>query len=217
MKKIALLLSVLLAASCGPRPEKYVDWLYGAMPLPDSLQYPRSYWEANVRKTLEVRRRMDWGIPEREFLHFVLPLRVNNEALDDFRTVYADTLCRRVQGMGLAEAALEINHWCHEQATYRPSDGRTSAPMATVRRGVGRCGEESVLAVAALRAAGIPARQVYTPRWAHTDDNHAWVEVWVDGKWHFLTAVSCPISSRMRRVTSTPSCPGICQSTRIRL
>ena len=188
MKKIALLLSVLLAASCGPRPEKYVDWLYGAMPLPDSLQYPRSYWEANVRKTLEVRRRMDWGIPEREFLHFVLPLRVNNEALDDFRTVYADTLCRRVQGMGLAEAALEINHWCHEQATYRPSDGRTSAPMATVRRGVGRCGEESVLAVAALRAAGIPARQVYTPRWAHTDDNHAWVEVWVDGKWHFMGA-----------------------------
>ena len=188
MKKTALLLSVLLAASCGPHRTDYVGWLYGAMPLPDSLQYPRSFWEENVQKTLEVRRRMDWGIPEREFRHFVLPLRVNNEALDDFRTVYADTLCRRVQGMGLTEAALEINHWCHEQATYQPSDGRTSAPMATVRRGVGRCGEESVLAVAALRAAGIPARQVYTPRWAHTDDNHAWVEVWVDGKWHFMGA-----------------------------
>ncbi|MBP3575207.1 MAG: transglutaminase domain-containing protein, partial [Paludibacteraceae bacterium] len=35
---------------------------------------------------------------------------------------------------------------------------------------------------------GIPARQVYTPRWAHTDDNHAWVEAWVDGKWYFLGA-----------------------------
>ncbi|KAB4157891.1 transglutaminase domain-containing protein, partial [Bacteroides uniformis] len=34
----------------------------------------------------------------------------------------------------------------------------------------------------------IPARQVYTPRWAHTDDNHAWVEAWADGKWHFLGA-----------------------------
>lgn len=32
------------------------------------------------------------------------------------------------------------------------------------------------------------ARQVYTPRWAHTDDNHAWVEAWADGKWHFLGA-----------------------------
>jgi len=39
-----------------------------------------------------------------------------------------------------------------------------------------------------LRAVGLPARQVYTPRWAHCDDNHAWVEVWIDGKWHFLGA-----------------------------
>ena len=188
MKRILLLLSVLLVSACGGSRQAYVDWLYRSMPLPDSLQYPRSFWEENVAKTLEVRRRMGWNIPEREFRHFVLPLRVNNETLDDFRTVYADTLCRRVKGMSLAEAALEINHWCHEQATYQPSDGRTSAPMATVRRGVGRCGEESVLAVAALRAAGIPARQVYTPRWAHTDDNHAWVEVWVDGRWHFMGA-----------------------------
>ena len=188
MKRAALLLLVLLAAACGSRQEAYVDWLYASMPLPDSLQYPRSFWEANVSKTLEVRKEMGWNIPEREFRHFVLPLRVNNETLDDFRTVYADTLCRRVKGLSLADAALEINHWCHEQATYRPSDGRTSAPMATVRRGTGRCGEESVLTVAALRAAGIPARQVYTPRWAHTDDNHAWVEVWVDGNWHFMGA-----------------------------
>jgi hypothetical protein len=35
---------------------------------------------------------------------------------------------------------------------------------------------------------GIPARQCYTPRWVHTDDNHAWVEVWVDGKWHYMGA-----------------------------
>jgi hypothetical protein len=35
---------------------------------------------------------------------------------------------------------------------------------------------------------GIPARQVYTPRWAHTDDNHAWVEAWADGQWHFIGA-----------------------------
>lgn len=179
---------VFFASSCRHSEQDYVDFLYSSMPLPDSLVYPRSYWEENVAKTLEVRDRMGWNIPEREFRYFVLPLRVNNEDLDDFRTLYADTLCRRVQGMSLAEAAIEINHWCHEQATYKPSDGRTLSPTATMRSGFGRCGEESVLAVAALRAAGIPARQVYTPRWAHTDDNHAWVEVWVDGGWHFMGA-----------------------------
>lgn len=189
MRRFFLALAIIPALiSCQSPSEKYIDWLYQSMPLPDNLQYPREYWEQNVNKTLEVREKMGWDIPEREFRHFVLPLRVNNETLDDFRTLYADTLCARVQGMSLADAALEINHWCHEQATYQPSDGRTGSPEDIMLRGVGRCGEESVLAVAALRAAGIPARQVYTPRWAHTDDNHAWVEVWTGDGWHFMGA-----------------------------
>ena len=187
-KIIAMAAAVLALAACDNPVKSYTDWLYEYMPLPDSLQYGRDYWEANVAKTLEVRDRMGWGVPEREFRHFVLPLRVNNETLDDFRTKYADELCERVAGMTLAEAALEINHWCHEQATYQPSDGRTGGPESIMQRGLGRCGEESVLTVAALRAAGIPARQVYTPRWAHTDDNHAWVEVWIYGHWHFMGA-----------------------------
>lgn len=180
--------SLLVLVSCQGSTDRYVDWLYKYMPLPDSIQYPREYWELNVQKTLDVRKTMAWNIPEREFRHFVLPLRVNNETLDDFRTIYADTLCARVRGMSLGQAALEINHWCHEQVTYQPSDARTGSPQDIMLRGVGRCGEESVLAVAALRAAGIPARQVYTPRWAHTDDNHAWVEVWTGDGWHFMGA-----------------------------
>ena len=168
--------------------ENYMDFLYGVMTLPDSLVFPRDWWMSNIEKTLQVREKMNWNIPEREFKHFVLPLRVNNEGLDDFRILYADELCERVKGMSMYDAVLEINHWCHERVTYKSSDGRTSAPVATIRYGFGRCGEESVLTVAALRAAGIPARQVYTPRWAHTDDNHAWVEAWVDGEWHFLGA-----------------------------
>ncbi|MBP9998890.1 MAG: transglutaminase domain-containing protein [Bacteroidales bacterium] len=189
MKRIFICLMCALAlVSCGTGTKEYTDWLYESMSLADSLTHSREWYAANVEKTLETRRKMGWGVPEREFRHFVLPMRVNNEYLDDFRLIYSDSLCARVAGMTMADAALEINHWCHEMATYRPSDGRTSSPLQTIGRGVGRCGEESVLAVAALRAAGIPARQVYTPRWAHTDDNHAWVEAWVDGAWHFMGA-----------------------------
>ena len=185
-----LILSLVLVVSCNCNRDAndYLSWMYKYMPVQDSLGFTREWWLANINKTLEVKDKMGWNVPEKEFRHFVLPLRVNNEYLDDFRLVYADTLCNRIKGMSMEEAALEINHWCFEQATYRGSDGRTMSPTSVVNCGFGRCGEESVLTVAALRAAGLPARQVYTPRWAHTDDNHAWVEVWIAGKWHFMGA-----------------------------
>lgn len=167
-----------------------MEFLYGSMSTADMGDYDGEFFLGNVRSALRARDEMPWGrdIPEELFRHFVLPVRVNNERLDGFRMLYYDTLRRRVEGLSLHDAALEVNHWCHEKATYTPSDARTSSPLAVIRTAEGRCGEESTFTVAAMRAVGIPARQVYTPRWAHTDDNHAWVEVWVDGRWRFLGA-----------------------------
>lgn len=167
-----------------------MEFLYSAMSSADMGDYDGQYFLDNVRMSLRAREEMAWGqdVPEDLFRHFVLPIRVNNERLDEFRMMYYDTLRMRVEGMTLHDAVLEINHWCHEKATYVPSDSRTSSPMATILTAEGRCGEESTFTVSALRAVGIPARQVYTPRWAHTDSNHAWVEAWIDGKWYFMGA-----------------------------
>ena len=187
-----MLMAVALAACSGGAndAQTYVDFLYRYMPLPDSTDYSRDFYEENVRLSLQARAEMPWGrtVPEREFRHFVVPVRVNNEALDSARTVFFRELKPRVEHLSMQDAILEVNHWCHERVTYRPSDARTSSPLASIRTAYGRCGEESTLLVAALRSVGIPARQVYTPRWAHTDDNHAWVEAWADGKWYFLGA-----------------------------
>ena len=167
-----------------------LTFLYAYMPLPDITDNDGAFFLANVDCSLRAREEMPWGkqVPEREWRHFVLPLRVNNEPLDSSRIVFYRELKPRVEKLTMAEAILEVNHWCHEHATYQPSDGRTSSPLQTVKSAIGRCGEESTFAVAALRSVGIPARQVYTPRWAHTDDNHAWVEAWADGEWYFLGA-----------------------------
>ena len=167
-----------------------MQFLYAYMPLPDIADYSAEFHLNNVEYALKARAEMPWGkrVPVREFMHFVLPVRVNNENLDNSREVFYKELKERVQDLSMREAVLEVNHWCHEKVTYTPSDIRTSSPLATVRTAYGRCGEESTFTVAALRAVGIPARQVYTPRWAHTDNNHAWVEAWVDGEWHFLGA-----------------------------
>jgi len=167
-----------------------LTFLYAYMPLGDIADYEGTLWLDGVRTAFQARNSMPWGrtVPEDVFRHFVLPLRVNNENLDSARTVFYSELKDKVKGLSMYDAVLEVNHWCHEKVTYTASDARTSAPLATMKTAWGRCGEESVFGVAALRAVGIPARQVYTPRWAHTDDNHAWVEVWVDGRWYYLGA-----------------------------
>lgn len=170
--------------------EEALKFLYAYMPLSDLADYTGEYYLEQVNLSLMARDTFSWGkeIPEDIFRHFVLPVRVNNENLDTARTVFFKELKNRVRNLSMADAALEVNHWCHEKVNYRGSDGRTSSPLASVKTSFGRCGEESTFTVAAMRSVGIPARQVYTPRWAHTDDNHAWVEVYVDNKWQYLGA-----------------------------
>lgn len=173
-----------------PEEKEALTFLYAYMPIGDITDYDGKLYLDNIRSSFQAKREMPWGdsIPEDIFRHFVLPIRVNNENLDESRMVFFDELKDRVKGMSLYDAVLEVNHWCHEKVIYTPSDARTSSPLASVKTAYGRCGEESTFTVAALRSVGIPARQVYTPRWAHTDDNHAWVEAWVNGKWYFLGA-----------------------------
>ncbi len=170
--------------------EEALKFLYAYMPLSDLADYSGEFFLAQADRALKAWRRSKWEkeIPEEIFLHYILPYRVNNENLDSFRIVYFDEIQDRIKDLDQEKSVLEINYWSHEKVAYQPADIRTSSPMHTILSARGRCGEESTLTVSALRTAGIPARQVYTPRWAHTDDNHAWVEIWMKGKWYYMGA-----------------------------
>lgn len=60
---------------------------------------------------------------------------------------------------------------------------------------VGVCGDKAILMTALLRSDGIPTRMISdlmlqvplrkTSDWSHSGDTHAWVEFFVNGKWHF--------------------------------
>lgn len=167
-----------------------MEFLYGTMPIQDVGECGPEIFLGFVRHGIMLRKQMEWcrNIPEAMFLHYVLYHRINTENIEDCREIFYDCLKDRIKGMSDQEAALEINYWCAEQGSYESTDDRTMSPLTFLRGGRGRCGEESVFAVTAFRSVGIPARQVYTPRWAHCDDNHAWVEVFVQGAWHFLGA-----------------------------
>ncbi|MCM1292784.1 MAG: transglutaminase domain-containing protein [Bacteroides sp.] len=189
----AILIGLNISASANTTDDEglYLRALYQMINPADSADRSAEFYlDYAIRPALEAREEMPWGstVSERDFLHFVLPLRVNNESIDRHRPAIYNELKDRVKDLSMHDAVLEINHWCHEKATYQPSDARTHSPLQTISSAIGRCGEESTFTVAALRAMGIPARQVYTPRWAHTDDNHAWVEAWADGRWYFLGA-----------------------------
>lgn len=173
--------------------------LVGTLPTTDILECEPATLLDYVDHALELRRSRAWTaeLPEDVFIHYVFWPRVNNERLEPCRSRIAGELDARVAPLSMERAAIETNYWCAEHVTYAPSDIRTIGPIGALNRGMGRCGEESTLLVSALRAIGIPARQVYTPRWAHCDDNHAWVEAMVDGVWRFMGA--CEPEERLDR------------------
>ena len=176
--------------SLSPFETEALKFLFAYMPLSDLADYDGAFYLKNIKSSAQAKLTMPWAdkIPENIYRHFVLPIRVNTETLDTARLVFYQALKDRVAGLSMEAAVLEVNHWCHEKVIYRSTDDRTSSPLNCVKSTFGRCGEESTLLVTALRSVGIPARQCYTPRWAHCDDNHAWVEAWVDGEWKYLGA-----------------------------
>ncbi len=178
-----------LEALCGDL-RTLMELSLGTLPTSDVATVPFSTLLGFARHALAQRASSPYcrDIPEDIFLHCVFYPRVNSEDLVDCRGFFAEHLTPLVEGLTGPEAALAVNRWCAAQLTYESTDLRSENPLTAFFCGLGRCGEESTFAVTAFRSVGIPARQVYVPWWSHCDDNHAWVEVYVDGAWHFLGA-----------------------------
>lgn len=167
-----------------------MKFLYAYMPISDvgaySFDVMLSY-ATHAVYLIETSPYIEY-IPEEYFLNYVLDNRINSEDITDCRRFFYDQVADRIQGLSMEEAVLEINNWCYEQATYRSTSARTASPMTVYKGGFGRCGEESTFLVTVLRSVGIPARQVYVPRWSHSDDNHAWIEAWCEDGWKYTGA-----------------------------
>lgn len=173
--------------------------IYGHLHTNDLISEKPALFERYITPALSAFENISYvrDVSTEIFLSYVLPPRVNNEWLDGSREFLQEALLPYINPNNIVESVLAVNLWCFGKATYMPSNERTLAPYGVMRAGVGRCGEESTFAVCALRSVGIPARQVYVPRWSHCDDNHAWVEVWIKDSWHYLGA--CEPSNALDR------------------
>ena len=175
---------------CGRDLGLAMKYLYVTAPYSDLVNYTFEEIQDFASHGLFLYNTLDRvkELPEEMFLNYILDHRVNEEEILPCRSFFWNELKDRIEGKNAKDAAIEVNYWCAEEATYHSGDDRTLPALTVYRRGYGRCGEESVFLVNALRSVGIPARQVYVPRWSHCDDNHAWVELWCDGKWYFTGA-----------------------------
>ena len=167
-----------------------LKYLYAYMPLSDIGDYKIETFLDFARHGAFLFNEGEFkgAANEEMFAEYVLGARINNEDIVENRKIFYDRVKSLVKGKTINEAVIDINYWCSSKVTYRSTDGRTANPLTVYNNTYGRCGEESTFGVSVFRSVGIPARQVYVPLWSHCDDNHAWVEVWCDGKWYFLGA-----------------------------
>ena len=99
--------------------------------------------------------------------------RINTEQISDCRSFFYDCPMKdRIDGRLSVEQAVLGGSitGAQNQGTYQSTDERTISPMMFYECGNGRKVTSPSLYGNGIAEVGIPARQVYSPRWAHCDD-----------------------------------------------
>lgn len=170
-------------------------YLIAFMPRGDRDTMRLALLRENVKYACLARARYPWtkALPDSVFLNEVLPYAVVDEVRDSWRPDFYARFALRVAGCRDLRAAIDsVNrHLAADvQVEYNTLREKTNqSPAESMRQHMASCTGLSVLLVDALRAAGIPARFAGTPAWHDDRGNHSWVEVWVDGEWHFTEYV----------------------------
>ncbi len=166
----------------------FANFLIKNLSLYDKINFKKEIFIENIEYAFLARYLMPWGkiIPDDIFKKYVLPHRVSQEPPERWRKIFFEELGEKVYSMKMIDAVIFISKWCYIKSYFKPSYPWDSGPIDVINLGWGRCEEKAILLIDALRSVSIPARLVFTPGWMHANGNHAWVEVWINGKWHVL-------------------------------
>ena len=123
-------------------------------------------------------------VPSEIWQEFVLPYRVADEPLDDYKPEFYDRLAPVVaSAQESGEAALLVHHWYSFEnsgaawVAFKVSESRDQSPRILLdQTKIGRCFEMNLLCVALLRSVGIPARIAGVSYFMNGDFYHYWVE-----------------------------------------
>ena len=136
----------------------------------------------------KAREEMPWGrsIPEEIWLEYVLPYRIADEGLDDWRPEFYKMLSPIIGELSDTQAAARAIHkWLYrggkgqEQIAFKVSDSRDQSPRQMLHHTkLARYFELNLALVALLRSVGIPARHAGVAYWTSSEAYHYWVEYW---------------------------------------
>ncbi|MDP8315113.1 MAG: transglutaminase-like domain-containing protein [Candidatus Celaenobacter antarcticus] len=165
---------------------RYLNFLLENCSNNDLSVLTEDYLMTNIEFAIKAKKFKYANYSEDIFRHFVLPHRVSQEPLEDWREKFYTELKPLVENVeDIKEAAILVNLWALEQITFKQTSGRDQAPLTTIKRGIGRCEEMMILYIAAARSVGIPTRTASVPFWNFTNNNHAWVEIWTPDGWKY--------------------------------
>jgi hypothetical protein len=186
---------------------EWACFLIGTMPFTDLISIKADYLLEHIHYTSLARNKYKWmrQIPEDVFFTYVLPYRISSEPIVPHRKYFFEQLDPLVKNYDdIFEVSYQVNLWlggerkgASARVHFEPGEARNKSPFGTLLSGRGRCGELTIALVAALRAVGVPGRSVYTPSWVKSENNHAWTEIWVEGKWYAMASGHPSIQSAL--------------------
>ena len=170
-------------------------FLKANMPIVDVGVLTPAFLKENTHLACHVMDEVPWGkdIPQDIFLNYILPYASVNERRDSWREDFHHRFIKiAIRQKTIDQAAIVLNRYVfkvfHVSYNLSKRSKPDQSPYETIQSHYASCTGLSILLIDALRSVGIPARLVATPMWADNSGNHTWVEIWDEGKWHYLGA-----------------------------
>jgi|LGOV01.1.fsa_nt_gb hypothetical protein len=168
-----------------------VAFLIAYMPDRDLQELSSDFIISNVELAYKVKSEFTWtqNLDKETFFNEVLPYVSLNETRELWRKDFYNRFKKYVENSKTIEEAIwAVNNNIQSEIGVEYNTKREKpdqSPFESMKQGMASCSGLSILLVDAFRSVGIPSRVAGTPDWYNNSGNHNWVEVYVNGKWHF--------------------------------
>nr|WP_319397692.1 transglutaminase-like domain-containing protein [uncultured Carboxylicivirga sp.] len=171
--------------------QEAAKFLIRYMPERDLKTLDFEFLTENIDYAYIAREEFPWAkdLDKDIFFNEVLPYASLNERRDRWRPDFYTRFKKFVvDAKNMEEAMWAVNNHILKEVTVEYNTKRDKpdqSPYESMDINMASCSGLSILLVDAFRAVGIPARVAGTPNWYNNSGNHNWVEVYVNGGWHF--------------------------------